>query len=153
MAGGRTGGNLPLGPPPLRQSCRSGYWGCPASCSQTVGATAVVQIFDLHTRANVFRARTVARAGDVNVAEREACLESLKPTTEKQKSALAAAAQADTAIGQTRTQLALALVDPISYTLLSVIVASATCLFCGFGSLSKRHPMAFVILAVGSLAI
>ena len=57
------------------------------------------------------------------------------------------------AIGQARLQMALALVDPVNYALLSIVVFWATCLFCGYGLLAKRHPMSYITLAVGALAI
>ena len=41
----------------------------------------------------------------------------------------------------------------MNYTLLGVVVAWATCLFCGYGLLAKRHPMSYIVLAVGALAI
>ena len=85
--------------------------------------------------------------------ERRAFLDLLQPSSDKQKSAQAAALQAAVAMDQTRMQLALALVDPVSYPLITIVLAWATCLFCGFGLLSKRHPMAYVALGVGALAI
>ena len=47
----------------------------------------------------------------------------------------------------------LALVDPISYSLISIVVGWATFLFCGYGLLSKGHPMSYVVLVVGALGI
>ena len=88
-----------------------------------------------------------------NLKDRQAYLDTLQPTTDAQKAAKADASQSAVAIGQTRMQMALALVDPISYPLLAIVVAWATCLFCGYGLLSKPHPMAFVILGFGALAI
>ena len=61
--------------------------------------------------------------------------------------------QAAIAIGQTRTQMTLALVDPISYSLVTIVVAWAGFLFCGYGLLSKRHPMSYVVLAVSAIGI
>jgi hypothetical protein len=57
------------------------------------------------------------------------------------------------AIGQTRTQMALALVDPVSYRLLGVVVAWGAFLLCGRGLLSKRHMMSYNVLAVGAVAV
>ena len=88
-----------------------------------------------------------------NLKDREAYLDTLKPTTDRQRAAKDGAAVAATAIGQTRVQLALALVNPISYPLLAIVVAWATCLFCGYGLMSKRHPMSYVALGVGAMAI
>jgi hypothetical protein len=67
--------------------------------------------------------------------------------------AKADALQAAATIGQTRLQMTLSLVNPISYPLLTIVVAWATFLFCGYGLLSKRHPMSYVILGFGALAI
>jgi len=88
-----------------------------------------------------------------SLREREAFLNSLQPSSDKQKAAKAEALQDAAAIGQARLQMALALVDPVNYPLLCVVVAWATCLFCGYGLLAKRHPMSYVALAVGALAI
>lgn len=85
--------------------------------------------------------------------ERKAFLNLLQPSSDKQKAAQAAATQAAVAMDQTRMQLALSLVDPVAYPLLAVVVAWATCLFCGFGLLAKPHVMAYVALAVGALAV
>ena len=49
--------------------------------------------------------------------------------------------------------MTLALVDPISYSLVSIVVGWAAFLFCGYGLLSKRHPMSYVVLVVGALGI
>jgi hypothetical protein len=88
-----------------------------------------------------------------NLKEREVFLNSLQPSSDKQKATLANAAQAAIIIGQTREQMALSLVDPVSYPLIGIVVAWATCLFCGYGLLSKRHAMSYIALAVGALAI
>jgi len=50
-------------------------------------------------------------------------------------------------------QMALALVEPISYPLIGLVVAWATFLFCGYGLMSKRHPMSYVTLGIGALGI
>ena len=84
---------------------------------------------------------------------REGYLKTLQPTTDEQTAAKAAAGQAAIAMGQARTQLALSLVDPISYPLLGVVIAWAAFLFCAYGLLSKGHPMAYVALASGALGI
>ncbi len=84
---------------------------------------------------------------------RLAYLETLQGESDQQKAAKAEATQAAIAIGQTRTQMTLALVDPISYSLVTIVVAWAGFLFCGYGLLSKRHPMSYVVLAVGAIGI
>jgi len=84
---------------------------------------------------------------------REGYLKTLQPATDEQSAAKAAAAAAAIAMGQTRTQLALSLVDPISYPLLGVVVVWAAFLFCAYGLMSKGHPMTFVVLPFGAMAI
>jgi hypothetical protein len=88
-----------------------------------------------------------------DLKEREAYLDLLQPSSDKQRAAQAGAMQAAVAISQTRTQLALSLVDPVSYPLIATVLAWATCLFCGYGLLSKRHVMSYVALGVGALAV
>jgi hypothetical protein len=87
------------------------------------------------------------------VKARTAYLNTLEPSTDQQRAAKTDAAQAAGAIGQTRIQMALALVDPVSYPLMSIVVAWAAFLFCGYGILSKRHPMAYIVLAAGALGV
>ena len=84
---------------------------------------------------------------------REGYLKTLQPTSDEQTAAKAAAGQAAIAMGQARTQLALSLVDPISYPLMGVVIAWAAFLFCAYGLLSKGHPMTYVALASGALGI
>jgi hypothetical protein len=93
------------------------------------------------------------RAALSSLKEREDFLNSLQPSSEKQKAAQAQALQAANAIGQARSQMALALVDPVNIPLLCIVVAWATCLFCGYGLLSKQHPMSYLAIAVGALAV
>ena len=49
--------------------------------------------------------------------------------------------------------MTLALVDPIPYSLISIVVGWATFLFCGYGLMSSRHPMSYVALVVGAMGI
>ena len=49
--------------------------------------------------------------------------------------------------------MALALTNPVSYSLLAIVVAWATSLFCGFGLMSPGNVMAFAALAVGAAAV
>ncbi|RBP09742.1 uncharacterized protein DUF4239 [Roseiarcus fermentans] len=84
---------------------------------------------------------------------REGYLKTLQPTSDAQIAAKAAAGQAAIAMGQTRTQLALSLVDPINYPLLAVVVVWATILFCAYGLMAKGHPMTYIALAFGAVAI
>ena len=80
-------------------------------------------------------------------------LNTLQPASDEQTAAKAEAMQAAIAIGQMRTQMTLALVDPISNALVTIVVAWAAFLFCGYGLLSKRHPMSYVVLFVGAMGI
>ena len=84
---------------------------------------------------------------------RQAFLDTLQPTTDREKATKADAYQASIAIGQTRTQMALSLVDPVSYPLLAVVVGWGTFLFFGYGLLSRRHVMSYIALALGAMAI
>jgi hypothetical protein len=84
---------------------------------------------------------------------RIAFLNTLKPATEQQTAAKAEATQAAVAIDQMLSQMTLALVDPISYPLISIVVAWASFLFCGYGLLSKSHPMSYIVLVIGALGI
>ena len=88
-----------------------------------------------------------------NLKARIAFLNALQPASARQTAAKAEAIQAAIAIDQLLSQMTLALVDPISYSLVSVVVAWAAFLFCGYGLMSKRHPMSYVVLVVGALGI
>jgi hypothetical protein len=73
------------------------------------------------------------RAAIENFRTGQGFLGSLQPSTDAQNTALASAHQAHAAIEQIRLQMALALTNPVSYSLLAIVVAWATSLFCGFG--------------------
>jgi hypothetical protein len=88
-----------------------------------------------------------------NQKNRDTFLNSLQPSSDDQRAAKGDAFQASLAIDQTRTQLALALVDPVSYPLLILVVTWAAFLFCGYGLLSKRHIMSYIVLGVGAMAV
>ena len=88
-----------------------------------------------------------------NFKARTALLNTLQPASDQQTAAKAEALQAASAIDQLLSQMTLALVDPISYSLIGVVVGWATFLFCGYGLLSRRHPMSYVVLAVGALGV
>ena len=88
-----------------------------------------------------------------NLKARTALLNTLQPASDQQTAAKTEATQAAIAIDQTLSQMALALVDPIAYSLISVVVGWAAFLFCGYGLLSKRHPMSYVVLVVGAMGI
>jgi hypothetical protein len=88
-----------------------------------------------------------------NLRTGQSYLDSLRPSSESQKSALAAANQAHASIGQTRLQMALALTDPVSYSLLFMVIAWITVLFCGFGLTAGGNRMAYAVMAVGAVAV
>jgi hypothetical protein len=88
-----------------------------------------------------------------NLKARLALLNTLQPASDQQTAAKTEATQAAIAIDQTLAQMTLALVDPISYSLISIVVAWAAFLFCGYGLLSKRHPMSYVVLVIGALGV
>ena len=88
-----------------------------------------------------------------NLKARIAFLNTLQPTTDQQTAAKAEAMQAAVAIDQLLSQMTLALVDPISYSLIGIVMAWATFLFCGYGLLSKRHPMSYIVLLIGALGV
>jgi hypothetical protein len=88
-----------------------------------------------------------------NLKARTALLNTLQPASDQQTAAKTEATQAAIAIDQTLAQMTLALVDPIPYSLISIVVAWAAFLFCGYGLLSKRHPMSYVVLVVGAMGI
>jgi hypothetical protein len=80
-------------------------------------------------------------------------LDTLEPSTETQKAALAAAIQARAASAQMRIQMALALTNPVSYPLMAIVVAWVTVLLCGYGFMSRINPVSIVALALGALAV
>ncbi len=88
-----------------------------------------------------------------NLKARTAFLSTLKPASDQQTAAKTEAMQAAITIDQLLSQMTLALVDPISYSLISIVVGWAAFLFCGYGLLSRLHPMSYVVLVVGALGI
>ena len=88
-----------------------------------------------------------------NLKARTALLNTLQPASDQQTAAKTEAMQAAIAIDQLLSQMTLALVDPISYSLISVVVGWAGFLFCGYGLLSRGHPMSYVVLVVGALGV
>ena len=86
-----------------------------------------------------------------NLKAKIAFLNALQPASDQQTAAKAEAMQAAIAIDQLLSQMTLALVDPISYPLISIVVGWAMFLFCGYGLLSRGHPMSYVVLVVGAI--
>ena len=84
---------------------------------------------------------------------RTAYLNTLRPVSDQQAAAKAEAMQDSIAISATRTQMTLAMVDPIAPALVGIVVAWAAFLFCGYGLLSRRHPMSYVVLVVGAAGV
>ena len=88
-----------------------------------------------------------------NLRSGQAFLDSLHPSSDAQKLALAAANQAHGSVGQMRLQMALALTDPVSYPLLCVVVIWASLLFCGYGLTAGGNRMAYAVMGVGAFAV
>jgi hypothetical protein len=84
---------------------------------------------------------------------RQKALDSLRPSTDEQKQALAAAKSTVDSLAQSRMQLSFALSDPVSYPTLLTVIAWVSLLFCGFGLMSRGNVMSAVVMAVGALAI
>jgi hypothetical protein len=91
-----------------------------ASLHESLART-IDQIWASHCDSD-FVSRNVEETID-NLRAGQAYLDSLHPSTESQKKALAAANQAHASIGQIRLQMALALTDPFSYPLLTIVIA------------------------------
>jgi hypothetical protein len=83
----------------------------------------------------------------------EKALSNLRPSTDEQRQALAAARSALESIGQSRLQMSFALSDPVSYPLLLTVVGWVVFLFCGFGLTSRGAIMPVIALAVGAVAV
>ena len=88
-----------------------------------------------------------------SLRKREKALAELHPTTDAQTQALAAAAGIVDGIGQARLQMSFALSNPVSYPLILMVVAWATCLFLGYGLMSKGNPMSIAVGALGAIAV
>jgi hypothetical protein len=99
-----------------------------------------------------FAARNFA-AAIANLRHREGYLQALQPSTDGQRQALAAATQTIDGIGQSRLQMSFALLSPISYPLLFMVVGWAMILFCAYGLMSKTSPMSFITLLFGAIAV
>ena len=88
-----------------------------------------------------------------SMRDREHALESLHPSNDFQKQALAKANSAVDAIGQARLQMSFALSAPVAYPVLLIVVGWVGCLFCGFGLTARGTVTSVIALAVGSIAI
>jgi len=87
-----------------------------------------------------------------NARLRERALDALRPSTDAQTRALAAARATSEAIGQSRVQMSFALSNPVSYPLILIVVSWAFFIFCGFGLMSKGHAMTLIGVFVGACA-
>ncbi len=88
-----------------------------------------------------------------NLRRRTVYLDSLSPTTDSQRLALAAAQATVQTIAQSRIAMAFALSNPVSLPLIFTVLAWASVLFCGFGLTSRANPASFVALACGATAV
>jgi hypothetical protein len=88
-----------------------------------------------------------------SLRNRDKALAELHPSTDAEKTALAAATSTVDAIGQSRLQMSFALSNPVSYPLILMVVGWATFLFCGYGLMSKGNPMSIAAGAVGAVAV
>ncbi|MBV9287524.1 MAG: hypothetical protein JO288_06840 [Hyphomicrobiales bacterium] len=115
-------------------------------------AGTIKDVWGADQAATEFAARNFADAID-NMSRKQSYLESLSPSTDKEKQALAAAQQTIGSIGQSRLQMSFALESPVSYPLIYLVIGWGTGLFCGFGLMSRGNAMSIVVLAFGALAI
>jgi hypothetical protein len=109
------------------------------------------QIWTDRTKGDFVSRNDMATLG--NLRARQAFLNSLHPTTQAQKDALAAANQASASVTQTRLQMALALIDPVSRPLVFVVVSWATLIFVGFGFMHGGHLTTIIAIGVGAVAV
>ncbi len=88
-----------------------------------------------------------------SLRHKERYLNALTPGTDGQKQALASATQTIEAIAQSRLQMAFGLSSPVSYALIWVVTGWIAGLFCAYGLTSRAGVMAFIVFALGSVAI
>jgi hypothetical protein len=129
--------------------------------SQAVSGRAVLRSRLKQAIDEVWRSRQgdqlfVARnfsAAIANERSMEKYLGTLHPSTPAQTQALASAQALVAAIGQARLQMSFGLTDPVSYPLLLTVVTWATCLFLGYGLMSRAGATSLIALAVAALAV
>ncbi len=80
-------------------------------------------------------------------------LSGLRPTTDKQRQLLSAASQHYGAIGETRLQMSLQLIDAISWPLIVTVISWSCLLFSGYGLLSRGNATTLVVLALGAASV
>jgi len=115
-------------------------------------AKTVDEIWNAEQGDEEFAARNFA-AAIANLRHKEGYLQALQPSTDGQRLAQASASQTVDAIGQSRLQMSFALLSPVSYPLLFMVVGWAVILFCAYGLMSKTSPMSFIALLFGALAV
>ena len=115
-------------------------------------AKTVDEIWNAEQGDEEFAARNFS-AAIANLRHREGYLQALQPSTDGQRQALASATQTVDAIGQARLQMSFALLSPVSYPLLFMVVGWAVILFCAYGLMSKTSPMSFIALLFGAIAV
>jgi hypothetical protein len=115
-------------------------------------ASTIEQVWRADESDNEFAAHNFA-AAIKSLRNRDEALDKLTPTTDQQKTALAAAKAMDDSIGQSRLQMSFALTNAVSYPLILIVVGWAAILFCGFGLMSKGHTMSVVCVLVGAVAV
>jgi hypothetical protein len=122
-----------------------------AEIRNALGKT-IDQIWHVDQSDGNFAANNFASALE-NMRSRDKLLAKLRPTTDDQKQALAAATSASDAIGQTRMQMSFALSAPVALPVLLVVVGWVVCLFCGFGLTARATITSVITLAIGSIAV
>ncbi|MBV9908270.1 MAG: hypothetical protein JOY52_11990 [Hyphomicrobiales bacterium] len=115
-------------------------------------ASTIEQVWRADESDNEFAAHNFA-AAIKSLRNRDEALDKLTPTTDQQKTALAAAKAMDDSIGQSRLQMSFALTNAVSYPLILIVVGWAAILFCGFGLMSKGHTMSVVCVLVDAVAV
>jgi hypothetical protein len=115
-------------------------------------AKSIVQTWGANESDSNFAANNFKAAIQVT-RDRQKALDSLQPSTDEQKQALAAAKATVDSLGQSRMQMSFALSAPVSYPTLLTVVAWVACLFCGFGLMSRGNVVSVVAMAVGALAV
>ena len=88
-----------------------------------------------------------------NMGNMSEFLSSLHPTTDMQRQLLGAANLHYSQIGETRLLMSLQLVDPISWPLITTVIAWSCLLFCGFGLLSRINATTLCVLALGACSV
>jgi hypothetical protein len=84
---------------------------------------------------------------------RQAALDSLHPSTDEQKKALATANSTVDAIAQSRLEMSFALSAPVSYPLVFTVVSWVALVFLGHGFTSNGSPTSVIAIMVGARAI